>query len=193
MTTRNNSKPKRKAKSKKKATAKRKASSKKSQPKKAAKRSSKMPSSSPPKPRGKQVLDRRIYAEARARGAPKCDAAKLAGSKARSKTALTQAGSIVEQDPIVEDLIEAIKAELIIREIADPWEKAKAVMEAMLLHPEWRARGTASNFFAKVVGGYAPDKVEHSGNIETAAAGEIGNLSKAERDEVRKLLQKRKS
>lgn len=171
-------KARRKAKPKKKASPKKKVSSKKASPPKAR--------------RGrKPVLDRRIYAEARARGAAKAAAARLAGSKARSSASQTQAGTAIEADPLVADLIEAIKADLIIREIKDPWEKSQAVMQAMLDHPEWRARGTAGNFFAKVVGGFAPEKVEHSGTIETTPPGELGNLSKDERAKIRALLKKK--
>ena len=178
MATRRQSKKKSSARPKKKAAAKRKAPSKKSQAKKAA---------------PNIVLNRGVYAEARARGASKAESAKLAGSKAKTSTARTQAGTLVESDPVVADLIEAIKAELLIRDIKDPWEKSQAVMKSMLDHPEWRARGTATNFFAKVVGGFAPDKVEHSGTIETAAPGEIDKLSKDERAKIRALLGKRKT
>ena len=177
MTTRRKSQTKRKAAPKKKAAAKRKRTSKKSQAK---------------KPATNRSIDRRIYAEARGRGASKAEAAKLAGSVAKTSTARTQAGTLIENDLVVQDMIEAVREMVIIRDIKDPWEKSQAVMKAMLDHPEWRARGTATNFFAKVVGGYAPDKVEHSGNIETAAPGEIEKLSKEERAKLRALLGKRK-
>ncbi len=176
------------AKRRTKAHAKKKASSKKAPRKKAA---GKRHPLKPGKAGKKPTLDRRIYAEARGRGASKAEAARLAGSKARTTQAQTQAGTKIEADPLIADLIEAVREAVIIREIKDPWEKSKAVMQAMLDHPEWRARGTASNFFGKVVGGYAPDKVEHSGSIETAAVGEVGNLSKKERAELRALLKKR--
>lgn len=185
MSNRKQPQPKRKARPKKKAAAKRKRTSKKSQPKKAAKKAAAGTSKN-------RFLDRQIYAHARARGTSKAASALLAGSKARTVAARTQAGTIIEADPIVLDLIEAFRQRFIIEEIKDPWEKSQAVMEQMLLHPEWRARGTATNFFAKVVGGYAPDKVEHSGNIETAAPGEIEKLSKEERAKLRALLGKRK-
>ena len=184
MSPRNISQSKSKARPKKKAAAKRKRTSKKSQPKKAKKAAAKVDN--------RKSLDRRIYAEARGRGSSKAEAAVLAGSKARTCAARSQIGALLEADPVVADMIEAVREMVILKEIKDPWEKSQAVMEAMLLHPEWRARGTASNFFAKIVGGYAPEKVEHSGNIANAEPGEIATLSKEERAKLRELLGKRK-
>lgn len=135
-------------------------------------------------------LDRKLYAEARARGAPKSEAARIAGSGAKSVPALTNAGTRLEEEPYVQELIAYLKEDIYIREIKDPWEKAQARMKQLLDHPEWRARAAGGTFIAKVEGGFAPDKVEHSGSVGVEE-GELSKLSKKDRAALRALLKKR--
>lgn len=162
-----------------------------SQSKKSSKATSRKKATAKKKTRGKQpILDRLIYAHARARGVSKAEAARLAGSKGRTTQAQTQAGAKLEANPLVAAMIETIKLELQIEKIDDPWEKAQAVMEAMLTHPEWRARATSANFHAKVGGKYAPEKHEHSGTL-VVEEGELANLSADERKQLREVLGKK--
>ena len=113
-----------------------------------------------PRPKG-QKLDREIYA--RARGAdnlPRTKAAKLAGSEAKGSRALSDIGARVEMEPEVQRMIAQFR-ELRIRSMEDAWEKAKARMEQLLDHGDWKARRAAAEFFGRA-GGYVT-RHQHEG------------------------------
>lgn len=111
----------------------------------------------------------------------------MAGSRAKSVQTLAKQGIRLEAEEGMAQRI-AIAREYVILGIEDHWDKAVARMAQLLDHPDWRARTKSADFFAKVSGGYAPTKIEHSGEIETDAVGALANLTADGRRELRAIL-----
>lgn len=143
------------------------------------------------KGRKSNLLDRDIYARSRARGMNRGDSAKAAGSKAKTPQALSTTGSKLEIELGMLERI-ALEREMVIRQMDNAWDKARARMEQMLDHSKWAARKAAADFIAKVAGGYAAQKVDITASVENTPTGLIKDLDITERAELRALLEKAK-
>lgn len=152
-----------------------------------------MPRKKPPAGGGRKrpTLDREKYARARAEGKSRGESAAAAGSKARGAANLACVAQRLEAEDGMAQRI-AIERERVIRGMDDVWEKAQARMEQMLDHPKWQARAKSADFAAKVTGGYAAQKVEHSGSVESTPTGALADLNAEERAALRAMLLKRK-
>ena len=133
------------------------------------------------------TLDRDAYARARAEGLTRSESAKAAGSKAKTQSSLCTVAAMLEREDGMYPRI-VLERERVIRGMEDVWGKSKARMEQLLDHPNWQARVKTADFFAKIHGGYAPSKVEHSGSIESTPTGAIAELSAEGRATLRALL-----
>lgn len=143
----------------------------------------------PPAGKGfkRPILDRDAYAKARAEGKARSECARIAGSKAKTLVALCGAAAKMESEDGMPQRI-AIERERVIRGMDDAWEKAQARMEQLLDHPKWQARFKSADFFAKVHGGFAPKRIEHSGSVEATPTGALDELTDDGRAELRALL-----
>ena len=154
-----------------------------------AKRGAKLPAG---KGRKKPTLDRDAYARARAQGKSLSESARIAGSKARSTSGLcTVAAKLEREDGMYPRIV--LEREKVIRGMDDAWTKAQARMEQLLDHPKWLARYKSADFFAKLRGGYAPKKVEHSGTVESTPVGSLSDLTAEERAALRAILKRREA
>ncbi len=143
----------------------------------------------PPAGKGRKrpTLDRDAYAKARAEGKSRSVSVQVAGSLAKSISALCNVAAKLEAEDGMQQRI-AIERERVIRGMDDAWEKAQARMEQLLDHPKWQARFKSADFFAKVHGGFAPKRIEHSGSVEATPTGALDELTDDGRAELRALL-----
>lgn len=125
---------------------------------------------------GKQ-LDRQAYAEARAHGLPRSEAAKAAGSRATRVDTLSRQGARLEAEEAVVDMIREAQAENA-EETRDVWRDAVDVAHGIMMDAEAKNsdRLKAVDLFAKIGGHYAPEKHEHTINTLADLLEEVGEV-----------------
>lgn len=110
----------------------------------------------------KVQLDRVLYAQARARGASRAQAAREAGSKAKAVDGLSKAGGRLEDEQEVQDLIADCRRDLL-HAMEDDFEVARARARQVLEEDgAFKLWPKAWDFMAKVAGKFVT-RHEHSG------------------------------